>query len=415
MDLNSEMVDTQQEMESIWRRVNAWLTEALPEMISLRRDLHAHPEPAGEEARTTDVLGQHLKSSGLRIQRWNDLHGLIADIDAGDTKDSTVAVRADIDCVEVDDEKEVDWQSTRTGCCHACGHDAHATMAYFAAAAIQRECDSIAGIAQRNARFVFQPAEETATGAMAMIERGAVKDVDRIVALHCEPYLDTGWVGVRDGPITANLQSFTIKLTGRGGHSARPHESIDPVPAAVNLVSLLYQLAPRNVDSRRAQCITVTSMRAGDAMNAIPETAVINGTIRAARLEEAQALKRMVRTCSEAACVATGCVASIEFPHRAPATDNDPTVVSAMAKAASDIVGGDNVIRLELPSLGSEDFAIYQKHVPGAMVRLGTGHGPHEQRQPLHSGWFDIDESSLLVGARLLARTTLRGMVSSTD
>ena len=175
---------------------------------------------------------------------------------------------------------------------------------------------------RRGARFIFQPAEEAATGALDMIARGALQHVDQIVALHCEPFIDTGRIGVRNGPITSHLRSFTVRLNGRGGHSARPHESIDPIPAAVNFVSLLYQLAPRSVDSRRAHCITVTAVRAGDAINAIPETAVVHGTIRAARLEEAQTLEQMVRTCAESACKATGCVATIEFPHAAPATDN---------------------------------------------------------------------------------------------
>ena len=408
MDLNVDTNTTPKERDEIWRRMDAWLTSVLPEMIAMRRNLHAHPEPAGEEVRTTQILREHLDQAGLQLSAWDDLHGLIADVQASSDVESHVAIRADIDCVEVEDEKDVEWRSTRDGCCHACGHDAHATMACFAAMAVQREAKAISPMMHRGDRFIFQPAEEAATGASDMIARGAIQQVDQIVALHCEPYLDTGRVGVRNGPITSHLRSFSVRLKGRGGHSARPHDSIDPIPAAVNLVSLLYQLAPRSVDSRRAHCITVTALRAGDAINAIPESAVVHGTIRAARLEEAQTLEQMVRTCAESACTATGCVATIDFPHAAPATDNDPEVVSFVAQAAADVVGAEGVIRLDLPSLGGEDFAIYQKHIPGAMVRLGTGHGPHEQRQPLHSGWFDIDESALLVGARLLARTALK-------
>jgi amidohydrolase len=285
-------------------------------------------------------------------------------------------------------------------------------MACFAADSLAREVGAMQSAGpRRNLRFIFQPAEEAATGASEMIDRGALEGVDRIIALHCDPFLDTGQIGLRNGPITANLISFRVAISGRGGHSARPYETIDPVPAAVNLVSLLYQLAPRSVDSRRAYCLTVTSIRSGETINAIPDSAEVCGTIRAARVEDAMRLRDMVETCVKAACLATGCSAKTEFPHSAPATQNDPRVVDMMATAATDIVGSDNVVRIELPSLGGEDFAIYQQHIPGAMVRLGTGAGPIPDRHALHSTLFDIDEPALLVGSRLLARAAVHSVL----
>lgn len=285
-------------------------------------------------------------------------------------------------------------------------------MACYAAHALSREANAIrSGGAKSNLRFIFQPAEESATGALDMIDRGALEGVDQIIALHVEPFLDTGRLGIRTGPITANLMSFKVTLLGRGGHSARPHEAVDPIPAAINLVSLLYQLGPRSVDSRRAHCVTVTSVRGGETINAIPDAAEVCGTIRAARVEEAQTLRRMVIQCVEAACLATGCESNITFPHEAPATNNDPHVVEMMAEVAREVVGADCVIRLELPSLGGEDFALYQQQVPGAMARLGTGNGPIAERHALHSGLFDIEEAALLVGSRLLTRTALHSVL----
>ena len=410
MDLNKKSV----EIDAIWQRVDGWLSQSLTDMIDMRRDLHAHPEPAGEETRTTSIVDDHITRAGLDSHGLNGQSGLCVDLNLTTTDAPRLAIRADMDCVEVDDDKDVPWRSTRSGCCHACGHDAHTTMATWALAALAQEKDALSEIGPHcNLRFIFQPAEESATGAIDMIERGALQGVDHIIALHCDPFLDTGRVGLRTGPITANLRSFRILLRGQGGHSARPHESIDPVPAAVNLVSMLYQLGPRSVDSRHAHCITVTSIRTGQTINAIPDTAEIYGTIRAARTDEGAVLEKMVGQCADAVCTATGCRVEIEFPHAAPATNNDPLVVEMIAQSAVDIVGQDGVIRLDLPSLGGEDFAIYQQHIPGAMARLGTGAGPMNTRHALHSGRFDIDESALLVGSRLLARTALQAATSN--
>jgi amidohydrolase len=400
---------TNEAIAGIWHRADGWLTESLPAMIAMRRDLHSHPEPAGEEVRTTKTVRECIEQFGLKPQLLSHSTGMIVDIDLAGEDATRLAIRADLDCVVVPDEKDVPWRSEADGYCHACGHDAHTTMATYAAMAVAREANSFRDASPRhNLRFIFQPAEESATGAIDMIDRGALEGVDSIIALHCEPFLDTGRIGLRAGPITANLMSFRVLLSGRGGHSARPHEAVDPVPAAVNLVSLLYQLGPRSVDSRRAHCVTVTSLRAGEAINAIPDSAEVSGTIRAARLEEAVQLRQMVSQCVDAVCTATGCLPTVEFPHEAPATNNDPLVTEFIAEAACDVVGSDGVIRLELPSLGGEDFALYQQKVPGAMARLGTGHGPIDERHGLHSGLFDIEESALLVGSRLLTRAAIR-------
>jgi len=394
---------------TIWHRSDAWLGESLPAMIAMRRDLHSHPEPAGEETRTSSRVLERMETAGLEARTRAGATGLIVDIDLVDADAPRLAIRADMDCVQVPDEKDVPWASVNSGYCHACGHDAHTTMACFAATALSREVDALRSEgAGSNLRFIFQPAEETSTGAIDMIDRGALHGVDRIIALHVDPFLDTGQVGMRSGPITANLMSFRVRLLGRGGHSARPHEAVDPIPAAVNLVSLLYQLGPRSVDSRRAYCVTVTSIRGGETINAIPDSAEVWGTIRAARIEEASMLQKMVRQCVDAACLATGCRSEVSFPHQAPATNNDPHVVEFMAEAAREVLGPDCVVPLDMPSLGGEDFAVYQQHVPGAMARLGTGNGLLSERHALHSGLFDIEESALLIGSRLLTRTALQ-------
>ncbi|MCH2139510.1 MAG: amidohydrolase [Phycisphaerales bacterium] len=410
--MNNTHRQDDQAMAKIRDHCDSWLAKSLPEMVELRRDLHAHPERSGQEHRTTGLIVNRLTEAGLSPVIKDEHSGLFVDLELAQPDAPVFAIRADMDCVDVPDEKNVPWRSQHEGCCHACGHDAHTTMVAFSALSMLTQIEAIRECGPRqNVRFIFQPAEETSTGAQDMIERGALDRVNQIVALHCEPYLETGRIGMRVGPLTANLQSFRITLQGRGGHSARPHEAVDPVPAAVNLISLLYQLGPRSVDSRRAHCVTVTSIRTGDAINAIPDSTEVCGTIRAARTDVAETLRSTVVQCVEAACKATGCRPQIEFPHQAPATHNDREVIELMTNAACDVVGREGVINLELPSLGGEDFAFYQQKVPGAMIRLGTGTGLKDDRPALHSGLFDIDESSLLVGSRLLTSAALRAIL----
>tara|TARA_B100002051_G_scaffold270969_1_gene304806 strand:- start:311 stop:1519 length:1209 start_codon:yes stop_codon:yes gene_type:complete len=397
-------------LEKVSRKIDADLAASHEEMIALRRDLHAHPEPAGEEHRTTARIAERLERSGLQLRSIPGT-GVIADLHVGADDDSWMAIRADIDCVSVQDEKMVPWRSTNQGHCHACGHDAHATMALFAAesmAAHRAELESAHPNA--NIRFIFQPAEETATGARAMIQAGAVESVRSMVALHCEPFLDVGQIGVKTGAITSHMSTFRIVLKGAGGHSARPHEAVDPVPAAVNAVAMLYQLVPRSMDSRHPMCLSITSLNAGEAFNAIPDEAVICGTLRVGHLADEQRARDAIDRCLRGSCEATGCTFTIEYPYKAPATNNDVDTTRLFEQAARSVLGHEGVVHLDMASLGGEDFAYFQEQVPAAMARLGTGSGPARQRHPLHSPRFDIDESALPIGSRLLANTALLGM-----
>ncbi len=384
-------------------------------MIRFRRDLHAHPELAGEEIRTTDRIADRMNSLGF------DLHelpgtGVVADLHVGAPDDRWMAIRADIDCVPVDDEKSVSWRSRNPGCCHACGHDAHTTMALFAAEALAGNRSALKEMTPgSNLRIIFQPAEEIATGARQMIEAGATDGVRKMIALHCDPFLDVGTIGVRSGPITSCMSTFRITISGEGGHSARPHEAIDPVPAAVNISSMLYQLAPRSMDSRYAMCLTITSLTAGEAFNAIPDKAVLCGTLRAGRAEDLDKVKKAMDRCIRGVCEATGCGAALEFPYTAPATDNHRGTTNLIEEAARSIVGESGIIHIELPSLGGEDFAYFQQVIPGSMARLGTGSGALSDRRPLHSPCFDINEDALPIGSLLFAASAVLGMAEQAD
>lgn len=391
-----------------WNAVSNTIAEAEKNMIAFRRDLHRHPEASGQEYRTTRRVVETMQAVGLEPVQLEDDRGLLLDIDLGAPEGHYIAIRADLDCVQIQDQKTTDWRSAHDGLCHACGHDAHTTMALHTAMAMHEHVGALRLLeANANIRFIFQPAEEDCTGAQDMIRQHAVEGVRSILAVHVDPYLECGSIGLKAGPITANCVSFRIIVNGDGGHSARPYQSIDPIPAAVNMVSLMYQLCPRSMDSRYPLALTVTSLHAGKAHNAIPDTAEICGTLRTSREVDQLQVQTMLTEVVRGISATTGCTSKVEFPHSSPATNNDVDVVERMWQAAEDVVGREQVHLIEMPSLGGEDFAYYQKVVPGAMARLGAAFQDPNARQPLHSPHFDFNEAALVVGARFLARTGL--------
>lgn len=365
------------------------------------------PEASGEERAITALLADTLEEAGYQPRVMRNDTGIVADLDLG-AGESFIAMRAELDCVRVNDDKKVPYASTRPGLCHACGHDVHSTMVLASALAIREQLEQVRALSPKhNLRFIFQPAEETATGARSMIEQGAINGVEAIIALHVDPSLKVGTVGLRKGPLTAACRSFHITINGASGHSARPHEAIDPIPAAVNMVSLFYQLAPRSIDSRQPLALTVASIHGGASFNAIPDTAVIEGSLRASTAEDMQAVQQRMEQIIRGVCDMTGCTASMTFEFDAPATNNHPQVTDYLVSAARHVAGSDDALMwIDLPSMGGEDFAFYQELIPGCMARIGIAGEQHGHR-PLHSSLFDIDDRALPLGVKLLTRAAL--------
>lgn len=391
-------------LDAVWPQIAESIDARHERMVRLRRLLHATPEPSNEEFDTTRTIAEVLTDAGVPFTLLKGKTGIVADIDLGACGPSRIALRAELDCVRVNDDKHVPYASTRPMLCHACGHDAHSTMVLAACLAVHAHRTALAELGFRhNFRAIFQPAEETATGARSVIQQGALNDVAAILALHVDPKIDVGRLGLRSGPITAAFKSFRITVRGRSGHSARPHEAVDPIPAAVNLVSLLYQLGPRTIDSRHALALTVASITAGVSFNAIPDQAVVLGTLRTTHTNDTETVRKRMEHIVEGVARATGCDIALEFVNWCPATANDPAIIEHMMTVCRDAVGEDSTVWLDLPSMGGEDFAFYQELVPGAILRLGVG-SDAAHRWPLHSSRFDIDERCLGVGARVLAR-----------
>ncbi len=378
------------------------------EMIAFRRHLHSEPEASGTEFATTALVANALRDAGLNPRVMKDHVGVVCDVDVGGSSDQFVALRAELDCVTVNDDKTVDYASTRSGLCHACGHDAHSTIVLTAIQALheQREILRTLGL-KHNIRAVFQSAEETASGARSMIEQGATDRVSAILAVHVEPFIEVGAIGLRVGPLTSACKSFEIHVRGRSGHSARPFQAVDPIPAACSLVDLFYQLGPRSMDNRYPLALTVASVNAGGAFNAIPDHAVLRGTLRASRVEDLQLVEQRMTNVIRGVEQATGCRITMESPHYAPATNNDASLIDVMSVAARNMLGEAGVRGIDVPSLGGEDFAFFQEVVPGAIVRLGAAMPEERDRKPLHSSLFDIDERCMPIGAKCLARSAL--------
>ncbi len=393
-----------------WRdAVDSYIDSNVERWCSLRRYLHAHPEPSREEYETTRLLAHEFGESGLHVRIVPSGRGLIAEPEGQDDR-PRVAIRADIDALPIADAKTVPYRSSREGVMHACGHDAHATMALTAALALW-ECRE-ALPEEVSWRSIFQPAEEVSEGALEMVEAGAVDNVRAIVALHVDPELSVGRIAQRIGVLTACCQELQIVIRGVGGHAARPHLAVDPIAVAAQLVSMVYQVVPRSVDSRDPCVVTFGCIRGGAGANVIPDEVELLGTIRTLSDRAAAQVEERITQIARGLSAATRATIDVAFRRGTQAVVNDAEVTAICVHAAEEVVGAANVEEIRLPSMGGEDFSGYLKHVPGCLLRLGVA-SLDRPRHALHSPHFDIDEAALTVGAELLAQSAVLLSTSS--
>jgi amidohydrolase len=372
------------------------------DVVALRRDLHAHPELAFAEARTTAVIVSTLESFGLTPRTFPDGTGVLCDLG---TDGPLIALRADIDALPLADEKTVPYRSTLDGVCHGCGHDAHTAILLGAAAQLADR--SLPG----RVRLVFQPAEETVPGgALSAMRAGALDGVAKIFALHCDPRLETGLVGVRAGAITAACDQLEVRLFGAGGHTARPHLTQDVVYALGRLVTELPGLLSRRVDPRAALSLVWGVVEAGRAANAIPMSGRLRGTLRVFDRGAWDAAGDLVRTLVDQIVAPSGVRAETDYHRGVPPVVNDAAAVEVQRSAV--LAGlGPAALTDTQQSMGGEDFAWYLDSVPGALARLGV-RPPGAAAFDLHQGTFDIDEDALDVGVRFTVALALEALGS---
>jgi amidohydrolase len=383
-------------------RIQAQLTRGTARLSQIRRHLHQHPELSGQEFSTTDYLSKQLTTARVPHRIAVGKCGIITDvIESPDSGAPIIAMRADIDALPIEEENNVPYRSKRSGVMHACGHDAHSAILLGTTLALYRARPL--PVAWRS---IFQPAEEAGRGAFEMVNQGALEGVDAIIGLHVDPNLPVGKVAITPGPRTAFCQDFAIEIRGRGGHGARPYMTADPIAAAAHLITLIYQAVPRQTDARQPVVVTIGMINAGFASNVIPDTASLQGTIRTLNTAVAVQTRETVERLCAAVAQAFGVKISPVFERLLPGLVNDPQIATLAAGVAGQLLGSENILRNEPPSMGAEDFADYLPVVPGCMIGLGAK-GPDRKITPLHTATFDIDETALLIGARLFAAILL--------
>jgi len=387
----------------LFSEVDSHIQSQTGRIQNMRRYLHAHPEPSGEETRTTAYIADQLSGTGVDFRTGPDGRGLIVDSPGSQGK-RLIAFRADIDALRLQDEKTVSYRSRENNLMHACGHDAHTAMAFGALSTLLALPACMpSGFGWR---CLFQPAEESATGAREMISWNALERVESIIALHVDPSLHAGQIGFREGPLTACCEEFEILVEGSGGHGARPHTTLDPIAAATQIVQAVYALLPRSMDARDPLVVSFGVIQGGINPNVIPESVQLRGTIRSTDPEHSRYAKQRIREVIDGLAQASQVRASFSIAYSLPSVNNDPLLTRICCGAVRDLVGEEGLVPVDKPSMGGEDFAWYLRECPGCMLRLGVG-TPLKPIRHLHSTRFDVNETALPVGAGALARSVL--------
>lgn len=373
------------------------------DLLELRRDVHAHPEVSWQEHRTTAVVMRQLESAGVQVKAMAG-SGAIADLGAADPR-VRIALRADLDALPVEEVTGLPFASREQGVCHACGHDVH-TVAVLGAglglASLHRQLEA-RGVA---VRLIFQPAEESIPGgAHKVVEGGWLEGVDRVLALHCDPSIDVGTIGLKVGPITAASDSVHVTLTGRGGHTSRPHLTQDLTFALGKVVTDVPAALSRRMDPRSGTALVWGTVRAGSVANVIPSRGECIGTLRMLDSETWATTGPLIEEIVHAVVSPYGVSAEVRHVQGVPPVDNDPAAISAMTAAAGAVLGPAAVVPTR-QSLGGEDLGWLLTDVPGAMARLGT-RTPGGPTHELHQGDLVIDEEAVLIGAKFLAACVL--------
>ncbi len=392
-------------VDSAERLINTVVEKHTDDLIDLRRDLHRHPELSWEERRTTDRVVEVLGHLGYRVT-VSQRSGAIAEIGEGER---VVALRADLDALPVHDLTQDPWSSTVSGVAHACGHDVHTSALVGAAHALAELHDR--GQLPGRVRLLFQPAEEVMPGgAVHLVNHGALDEVERIFALHTEPAVDVGTIGVRTGPITSAADRIEVRLEGTGGHTSRPHLTGDLTFALAKITSELPAVLSRRMDPRSGVSVVWGVLRAGAAPNVIPDQGIAAGTVRILDSVAWAGVEAVVREAVIDIVRPYGVTAAVDYLQGVPPVVNDLASSRIVDAAVDAVLGGHH--RTEVPqSLGGEDFGWYLEGVPGAMFRLGT-RTPGGPTYDLHQGDLRIDEQSVAIGARVLAAVAARTLVT---
>ncbi|MBT2692059.1 M20 family metallopeptidase [Bacillus sp. ISL-55] len=374
------------------------IKEYKDELTELRRKLHSEPEVSWEEYRTTDFVCEYLDQLGVSYKRTEPT-GVIAEIKGG-KPGKTVALRGDMDALSVEElNKELPYASNEDGKMHACGHDAHTAMLMVAAKALNDIKEDLPG----NVRLLFQPAEEVAEGAKALVKQGAVEGVDNVFGIHIWSQMPTHKVSCTPGPSFASADLFKVTFKGKGGHGAIPQDCIDAAIVASSFVINVQSVVSRTIDPQQGAVLTVGKMVVGTRFNVIAENAVIEGTVRCFDPATRDHIEAQLTHYAESVAAVYGATAKVEYTRGTQAVINDEESALLVQQVASEAFGED-VIYHEKPTMGGEDFSFYLDEVPGSFALVGSGNPDKDTEWAHHHGKFNIDEDALATGAELYAQ-----------
>jgi amidohydrolase len=380
------------------KKLNEAFIEYKDELTELRRKLHSEPELSWEEYKTTDFVCDYLDQLGVSYRRTEPT-GVIAEIKGG-KPGKTVALRGDMDALSVEElNKDLPYASREDGKMHACGHDAHTAMLLVAAKALNDIKDELPG----NVRLLFQPAEEVAEGAKALVQQGAVEGVDNVFGIHIWSQMPTQKVSCTPGPSFASADLFKVTFKGKGGHGAIPQACIDAAIVASSFVMNVQSVVSRTIDPQKGAVLTIGKMVVGTRFNVIAENAVIEGTVRCFDPATRDHIEAQLSHYAESVAAVYGATAKVEYIRGTQAVINDEYSAALVQRVAAEAFGED-VIFHEKPTMGGEDFSFYLDEVPGSFALVGSGNPEKDTEWAHHHGKFNIDEDALATGAELYAQ-----------
>ncbi|MEM6503457.1 MAG: M20 family metallopeptidase [Cyanobacteria bacterium P01_C01_bin.89] len=368
-----------------------------PRFLEIRRHLHAHPELSGKEYQTAAYVAGVLSAAGIPVKEGIGKTGLTAEIQS-DRDRPLLGIRTDMDALPIQERTRVVFDSVFSGIMHACGHDIHTTVGLGTAmvlAQLQAEIPC-------NARFLFQPAEEIAKGAQWMVDENTMDDVDGIFSLHVFPSIPGGSIGIRYGALTAAADDLEIIIEGESGHGARPHEAIDAIWIAAQVITTLQQSISRTHNPLRPVVLTFGQIEGGRAPNIIADRVRLVGTVRSLHPETTATLPQWITNIATQICQIYGARCQVNYDVCVPSVQNDPALTQILERSARQALGDAQIEILPDPSLGAEDFAVYLNQAPGSMFRLGVGWSDRPN-YPLHHPKFDPDEQAIATGIITLA------------
>lgn len=369
-----------------------------PRLIEIRRHIHAHPELSGAEYQTSAYVAGVLSSCGLHVKESVGRTGVLGELIGQGSDDRLLGIRTDMDALPIQERTSLEFTSRSPGIMHACGHDVHTTVGLGTAMVLSQLGEALPG----NVRFLFQPAEEIAQGASWMVQDGAMDKVSAIVSLHVFPSIPAGSVGIRYGALTAAADDLEIIITGESGHGARPHEAIDAIWIASQVITTLQQAISRTQNPLRPVVLTIGKIEGGRAPNVIADHVRLVGTVRSLHPQTHANLPQWIEQIVAGICNSYGAGYQVNYKRGVPSVQNDAALTQLLESAAKEAWGCDRVEILLEPSLGAEDFSLYLQHAPGMMFRLGVGY-KNKVNHPLHHPQFEVDETAIVTGVVTLA------------